>query len=132
MRAIHRLGAVLGAVGAMLAGPAQAYYAINAFRIEAIGGDRMQVYPRGGLTYWDGWCAAGDYAIALLNLPPATPIWLISEPPRHARESLVFSFSADGAASTNGLNVIGEAPLYQTAGAARAYCRASIDYWTMR
>lgn len=132
MGAIHRLGAMLVGVAALAAGPAQAYYAQNAFRIEAIGGDQMQVYPRGGLTYMDGWCAAGDYAIALLNLPPATKIWLISEPPRRARESLVFSFSAEGAASTNGLNVMGEAPVYLTAGAARSYCRESILFWTMR
>ena len=132
MRAIHRLGAVLVAVGAMIAGPAQAFYAMNGFRIEATGADQMVVYPRGGLTYMDGWCAAGDLAIALLNLPPATEIWLISEPPRKARQTLTFSFSAEGAATNNGLNVIGDAPQYLTAGAARAYCRESIAYWTMR
>ena len=132
MGAIHRLGAMLASVGILAAGPAQAFYAMNGFRIEAIGADQMQVYPRGGLTYMDGWCAAGDFAIALLNLPPATKIWLISEPPRHARQTLVFSFSAEGAATINGLNVIGEAPVYLTAGAARSYCRESILYWTMR
>lgn len=132
MGAIHRLGAVLVTVGALVAGPAQAYYALNGFRIEASGADQMVVYPRGGLTYMDGWCAAGDYAIALLNLPPATKIWLISEPPRKARQTLTFSFSAEGAATINGLNVIGDGPQYLTAGAARAYCRESIAYWTMR
>ena len=45
MRAIHRLGAVLVAVGAMIAGPAQAFYAMNGFRIEATGADQMVVYP---------------------------------------------------------------------------------------
>jgi hypothetical protein len=132
MRIIGKLTAALVALSALGAGPAQAYYAWNGFRIEAIGADRLQVYPRGGLTYVDGWCAAGDYVIALLNLPTTTRIWLISEPPRKAKETLVFSLNAEGAASTNGLNVFGDAPLYVTAGAARAYCRQSIEYWTMR
>ena len=125
-----------GAVAAILAGclalasPAQAYYARNNFLVQQITPVRMEVFPRGGLNPIDGWCAVGDYVITMLNLPPATPIWLVSEPPRHRGESLIFSLSDEGAASTNGLNTLGEHPLYVTAAAGRAFCPQSLLYWS--
>ena len=120
----------LGLLAAMAASPASAYVAINLFTVQRLDADRMQVLPRGGLTSIDGWCAVGDYAITVLSLPPNTPIWRVSEPPRRAKEVLVFSFSAEGAAKSNGLNQFGNSTLYLTAAAARAFCPESIAYWT--
>jgi hypothetical protein len=122
------LAAITTAV-VIAAGPAQAYYAINHFFVRRISADRLEVFPRGGLTNIDGWCAVGDYVITMMSLPPATPIWRISEPPRHAGESLVFSLSPKGAATSNGLYQLGTTSLSVTAGAARAFCPESISYW---
>ncbi|MEL7151033.1 MAG: hypothetical protein AAGK71_09880 [Pseudomonadota bacterium] len=45
----------------------------------------------------DFWCAAGDYVIRELQLPPATTIYRTSSPPRRAGNGISFSLSAENA-----------------------------------
>lgn len=45
----------------------------------------------------DFWCAAGDYVVRELGLPPDTRIFRTSSPPRRAGEGIRFSLSAEGA-----------------------------------
>ena len=113
----------------MLTSPAQAYVAFNNFTIREIAPGRFEVYPRGGLNPIDAWCAVGDYVMTVLSLPPATPIWRLSEPPRPRGASILFSLSAEGAASDSGLHRIDAEHVYLTAAAARAFCPASRQFW---
>lgn len=53
------------------------------------------------------WCAAGDYVVRGLNLPPATRIYRTSEPPRRSGEGIAFSLSPVGAAASTGLATFG-------------------------
>lgn len=130
MAAGHTGGAVVCLGLAVLAGPAEAYYARNNFVVEQISPVQMVVYPRSGLNPIDAWCAVGDYVITMLDMPVATKIWRISEPPRKRGEGIVFSLTDEGAASTSGLNTLGEHPLYVTAAAGRAFCPQSILFWS--
>ena len=95
------LSAVLGA--GLITTPAAAYITENGFTVRQIDNDRFEVLPRGGLGVSDAWCAAGDYVIRRLGQPLKTQIWRISEPPRPSGQSIVFSLSSKGAATTTGM-----------------------------
>jgi hypothetical protein len=88
---------------ALTASPAAAFIAQNDFVVQRGEEGRFAVLPRGGMSAPQAWCAAGDYALRFLNKPVGTRIWRISEVPRRAGESIVFSFSPEGAASSTGL-----------------------------
>jgi hypothetical protein len=88
---------------ALTASPAAAYIAQNGFVVERGAEGQFAVLPRGGMSAPEAWCAAGDYALVFLGKPIGTRIWRISEVPRRAGESIVFSFAPDGAASSTGL-----------------------------
>jgi hypothetical protein len=97
-----RLLPLLLAAG-LAATPAAAWQSQNNFTVRQLDSNRFEVLSRGGLGASDAWCAAGDFVIRGLRLPRNTQIWRISEPPRRSGQSIVFSLSADGAASTTGL-----------------------------
>jgi hypothetical protein len=97
-----RLIPLLLAAG-LAASPAAAWQSTNNFTVRQIDQNRFEVLSRGGLGNSDAWCAAGDFVIRGLRLPRSTTIWRISEPPRRSGQSIVFSLSPNGAASTTGL-----------------------------
>jgi hypothetical protein len=94
------------AVG-LAAFPVTAATTENGYIVRQIDGERFEVLPKGGLSATDAWCAAGDFVIRFLRQPRATKIWRISEPPRGRNQSIVFSLSSEGAASTTGLSTSG-------------------------
>jgi hypothetical protein len=101
-----RLIPLLLAAG-LAAAPAAAWQSDNNFTVRKVDQNRFEVLSRGGLGASDAWCAAGDFVIRALGLSRNTQIWRISEPPRRSGESVVFSLSSDGAASSTGLASFG-------------------------
>ncbi|MEZ5912384.1 MAG: hypothetical protein R3D84_09305 [Paracoccaceae bacterium] len=87
-------------------GPAAAFSALNGMQVEGDAGG-FAVSARGATGPADFWCAAGDFAVRVLHLPPATPLWRLSEPPRRAGEAVRFSTSGEGAASKTRLFILG-------------------------
>lgn len=98
----RRFASLLIAAG-LAASPAAAFQSDNNFTVRQLDQNRFEVLSRGGLGNSDAWCAAGDFVIRGLRLSRNTQIWRISEPPRRSGQSIVFSLSSDGAASSTGL-----------------------------
>lgn len=88
---------------ALAATPASAYLAKNDKIVRDIDGVRFEVLQRGGLGASEAWCAAGDYALRFLGLPPTTRIWRISPPPRRQGEGITFALTSEGTAGRTGL-----------------------------
>lgn len=105
-----------------MAGPALAFQAQNSFTVRQIDSQRFEVRSRGGLGNSDAWCAAGDFVIRGLRLPPSTQVWRISEPPRRSGQGIVFSLSSQGAASTTGL--VGSSGASVSASHGQSLCRS--------
>ena len=99
------LSAIVGA--GLATSPAVAASTQNGFVARQIDSKHFEVLPRGGLGVTDAWCAAGDFVIRFLGQPRSTQIWRISEPPRGRNQSIVFSLSPEGAASSTGLSTFG-------------------------
>ena len=119
---MKRLGfAVLAAV-ALSAGAAQAYAARNGFQVQRLSNGNFQVMNRGGLSAPAAWCAAGDYAMAVLGVEPGTAIWRISEPPRPRAANIEFSLSSVGAATSTGIATLGGNGASMAAISARNLC----------
>ena len=77
--------------------PAQAFLASNDLKVEPAAGGAFHV-PYPGLSgARDFWCAAGDYVVRELGLPPDTRIYRTSSPPRRAGEGITFSLSPENA-----------------------------------
>jgi hypothetical protein len=91
----------------LAAWPAAAWQSDNSFTVRQLDQNRFEVLSRGGLGASDAWCAAGDFVVRGLRLSRSTQIWRISEPPRRSGESIVFSLSSKGAASSTGLASFG-------------------------
>jgi hypothetical protein len=118
-----RLVPLLLAAG-LAASPAAAFQAQNNFTVRQLDNNRFEVLSRGGLSASDAWCAAGDFVIRGLRRPNNTMIWRISEPPRRSGQSIVFSLSSEGAASTTGLASFGNSGASSTASHGRNLCWA--------
>ena len=105
----------------LLTTPAQAYLAQNSLRVQ---GDAaaFEVQFSPGMGAANAWCAAGDYAIRYLGLPPSARIWRISEPPRAAGQGVSFATTGVDAASRSGLIRLNEQDASLSAGAAQAQC----------
>jgi hypothetical protein len=98
---------ILAIAFVLLSSPAHAFLADGGFIVSDLGNGQMEVKPRGGLSAPQAWCAVSDYAVRFLGMPTSTQIWRISEPPRKAGKSIVFSFSPEGAATKTGLVIVG-------------------------
>ncbi len=107
---------------ALLASPASAYLAQNNYIVRDLGNGQFEVQVKGGLSAPAAWCAMGDYAMRYLNLPPATPIWRVSEPPRRQGQTIVFALTGEGAASKTGLVILNETDASLSAGFAQEFC----------
>lgn len=76
-----------GASALLVAEPAAAFNARNGLRVERAGEATFDVPWSGRAAAAAFWCAAGDYAMRFLNVPPATRIYRYSRrlaPPRAA------------------------------------------------
>lgn len=109
-------------LGLTLAGPAQAFHAVNGMTVRDRGNGTFEVPFTGRSRVTDFWCAAGDYAARALGLPATARIWRQSEPPRRSGEGIRFSIHPEGAASASGLlRLSGKAPDLRVVDA-RALC----------
>ncbi|WOI57061.1 hypothetical protein [Palleronia sp. LCG004] len=104
----------------LLAGPSHAFVAQNGLRVEDRGPGEFHV-PYSSLSGARAfWCAAGDYAIRVLHVHPATRIYRTSAPRRASGEGISFSLSSENATSPGLLRLSGSRGL--TAGNARFQC----------
>lgn len=115
------LAAVLAAALAPAA-PASAFTAQNGLIVHPEGAEDFTVPWRGKSGPADFWCAAGDYAIRKLRLPPTATIWRASEPPRRSGEAVRFTLRPERAASSTGLAVLGARGAGLSAGGAQSLC----------
>ena len=90
----------------LLTGPAAAYTTRSGERVQAQG-DGFQVLASPGQAASASWCAAGDYVLHALALPPQTRIWRVTPPPRKAGAGVGFALSPDGATETGLLLLAG-------------------------
>ena len=93
----------LGMAAALImacATPASAFIAENSLIVRSTGGGTFEVPYRGLSGPRDFWCAAGDYVIRELGLPPNTRVYRTSSPPRRAGQGMTFSLSAANAKKT--------------------------------
>jgi len=119
---MKRLGFAVLAALALSAGGADAYAARNGFQVQRLSNGNFQVMNRGGLSAPAAWCAAGDYAMAVLGVEPGTAIWRISEPPRPRAANIEFSLSSVGAATSTGIATLGGNGASMAAISARNLC----------
>ena len=101
----------------LLASPALAFQSQNGLRVTQSAG-QIEVAPSPGQS-------AGEFVISQMGLPPSTPIWRLSEPPRKAGQGVMFSLTANGAAQKSGVIQFGDTDAAFTAAAAQALC------WTL-
>ncbi|RVT84529.1 hypothetical protein DXV76_12695 [Rhodobacteraceae bacterium CCMM004] len=121
MRVIERVCAM--GLCLALAGPAAAFLAENGMSVDQVGPGRFEVRWGGGSNGAPSfWCAAADYAWRGLNLPPATRVYRVSEPPRGSGEGIIFSLDRGDAASRSGLLSLWERDAGRTVAHARMFC----------
>lgn len=104
------------------------FMAQNKLLVVPTGPTEFTVPFRGLSGDTDFWCAAGDYAIRGLGVPPATPIYRLSPPPRAGGDGIDFSLSSEGAQDP-GLAILSR-DLGVSASFARNFCvrlRTRID-----
>ncbi len=110
-------------VSVIAALPAQAFLASNDLKVEPAEGGAFHVPYRGLSGASDFWCAAGDYVVRGLGLPPDTRIFRTSSPPRRAGQGITFSLSPENARPT-GLVHFGPGK-GMTAAHARQFCETN-------
>ena len=76
---------------------AQAFIASNGLLVEDAAGGDFRVPYRGLSAASDFWCAAGDYVVRDLGLPPDTRVFRTSSPPRRGGDGMTFSLSPSNA-----------------------------------
>ena len=106
-------------------GPASAFQARNGLPVEAVGPDAFDVSWNGASGARPFWCAAGDFVIVALGLPPGTEIYRYSPPVRGRSEAIRFGLDAARAKRTGLVRLQGGRGL--TAGYARFLCNLDRD-----
>ncbi|MCX7889366.1 MAG: hypothetical protein N2422_06490 [Rhodobacteraceae bacterium] len=101
--------------------PAQAFTATNGLVVDPSGGDGFAVPWRGESAPSAFWCAAGDYVIRGLGLPPSTRVYRTSPVPRPRGGAVAFALTAEAAVEP-GLLVTGSPDRGLSAAHARALC----------
>lgn len=81
----------------LTAAPAAAYTTRLGERVETRGDGQFEVLASPGQGSPASWCAAGDYVLHRLGLPPETRIWRVSPPPRRMGQGVSFALSDTGA-----------------------------------
>lgn len=99
---------------------APAWLAQNGLIVESAPGG-FEVPYRGLSGARDFWCAAGDYVVRELHLPPDTLIFRTSSPPRRSGQGIRFSLSPEGAKKPGIFLLSGRRGI--SAGMARDFCQ---------
>ncbi len=122
MRLLSAFMAAALALG-VAAPPAAAFLAQNGFRVEERGATSFEVpwSGRAGAPFF--WCAAGDYVVRDLRLPPSTPIYRYSAPPRGRGQGILFGLDPRYAQRTGLVRIFGGRGV--VAAHARAFCSSS-------
>ena len=81
----------------LAAAPVAAYTTRQGERVEARADGQFEVLASPGQGAAASWCAAGDYVLHRLGLPPETRIWRLSAPPRRMGQGVTFGLSDAGA-----------------------------------
>ncbi len=89
-----------------LAAPANAFTARNGLEARQLSASEIEVPFRNVGTETAYWCAAGDYAVRVLNLPAATRIYRASPPPRKQGQGIIFTLDPAKAVDP-GLSIFG-------------------------
>lgn len=80
----------------------------------------------------DYWCAAGDFAQSVMDLPGETRIWRASPKPRKAGQGIIFTLNRDLRAEGAGLSHFGAGPDDGSVSLGMAvgnYCRRPVPVW---
>lgn len=101
-----------------------AWLADNGLIVQGNGGADFNIPFRGLSAASEFWCAAGDYVVEELHLPPDTLIFRTSSPPRRSGEGMSFSLSRDGAKKTGLVLFSGRRGV--SAALARELCRNTV------
>jgi hypothetical protein len=107
--------------GGLSAAPAQAWIAQNGLLVQPVSATDFFVPFRGRPASTSFWCAAGDYVIRRLGMPPGTRVFRLSAPPRRSGEGILFSLSPEGA-QERGVQVWGSKDKGMSASLAQTYC----------
>ncbi len=122
-RRVERAAAVALVATFAIATPVFAFTAQNSMRVEPRGGTDFHIPYTARSSPRAFWCAAGDYAIRVLQVSSATRIYRTTAPPRRSGEGM--SFSLDPARATApGLLRLSRSPGL-TAANARFQCELS-------
>lgn len=113
--------ALVAVICGLTAAPAQAYIASNGLLVQPVNATDFFVPYRGRPASSSFWCAAGDYTVRRLGLPPGTRIFRLSAPPRRGGDGILFSLSAEGA-QDRGVQVWGSKDAGMSASLAQTYC----------
>jgi putative hemolysin len=105
----------------LAAAPAQAYVASNGLVVQPVNATDFFVAYRGRSAAASFWCAAGDFVVWRLRLPPGTRVFRLSAPPRRGGDGILFSLSAEGA-QDRGVQVWGSKDKGMSASLAQTYC----------
>lgn len=117
---------------AVLPVPATAFTAQNGMWAEQISPTEIAVEYRGRRDATDYWCAAGDYARRVLELPGKTRLWRASPKPREAGGGIIFTLDPANKAEGSGPSQFGAGPKDGSVSVAMAvgnYCRPFIRFW---
>lgn len=109
-------------IAAVLASPVSAYTAQNGLIVTADGGSNFSIAYRGPSGAADFWCAAGDYAIRDLRLPPTRIIYRTTDKPRRSGAPMRFSLDPTQASQSTGIAQLGLDDAGFSAGTAQSFC----------
>ncbi len=112
--------------------PVAAFTAQNGMRVTQIGPTEIAVAHELRRDDSDYWCAAGDFALRVLDKPGKTRIWRASPKPRKAGEGIVFTLDPARKAEGAGLSDFGAGPNDGSIAGGTAvgsYCRPMMPFW---
>ncbi|MFZ1725836.1 MAG: hypothetical protein WBO29_05860 [Albidovulum sp.] len=109
-------------IAALLASPAAAFTAQNGLVVAPDRTGGFAVAYRGPSGASDFWCAAGDYAIRDLRLPPTRIIYRTTDAPRRSGAPMRFSLDATKAAEKTGIAQLGFDDAGFSAATAQSFC----------
>lgn len=109
------------ALGLVTAGPAAAFLAQNHQQVHGdASGFTVRYFP--GAKMADYWCAAGDFAISQLHVPPTTHLWRTTEERPRQAGGIGFSLQQAETSGRTGLIQIGGNDGSLSAAGAQAMC----------
>lgn len=112
--------------------PAAAWTAQNGMTAVQTGPSEITVIHEVRRGDTDYWCAAGDFAQRVLDLPGGTRLWRASPKPRGAGDGIVFTLDPAQAAEGAGLSQFGSGPRdgsIPLSMAVGSFCRVIVPYF---